>query len=235
MKQVFGFLLDIVIWLWGFLFGSILSGLVWDEINHQITHRGITQKICHFFIVLASHQFKNINARRDYFQTSVATIEHLLSERRHLNALWQSLSLAWNSYLSLYLLLALYSSVFGFTAFKLYQPLNVLEAVVAFSIGLFHLYAVWDLFLRGPYSSLLRKLIMSEESDKQTYTSLVKRLAGFLVQIPTMPNFALPCLSLFLTYRSDYSVYNFLFLLSLIVIVFFLVSWQRRRISQNYV
>ena len=87
MKQI-SYLSNFLSWLIGFAFGSMLSGAVWDELNYQITHRGLAQKVYHVLIAYAARMIPE-NQRREYLKMEIANIEFYLSEKRHLAALIQ--------------------------------------------------------------------------------------------------------------------------------------------------
>lgn len=232
MRQVFNFLTDVVLWLWGFLFGSILSGLVWDEINHQITYRGITQKICYLFINMASKQFKNTDDRKDYIYNAVATIEHQLSERRHLNALKHSLGPIWNQ-LFLYLLLLVYCLAFFFSAFKTYDFMLDWKTTAAIPFCLFHFYLVWDMFTRGSYVRLYEKLEIYTNKETNFARAFGCALAKVFLQIPLHPNLFLCSFSVLLP-SNFLAINEFLLLNFLLVAIYIALSMQRSKIRNFF-
>ena len=80
-------------WLIAFLLGAASSGLVWDEMSHQLVERGWTQKLCHSFIKVGARAVP-CGARDEYVRQSLGEIEEKLAGRRHLAAVIASLSCA---------------------------------------------------------------------------------------------------------------------------------------------
>ncbi len=80
-------------WLIAFLFSAAASGLIWDEMSHQLVKRGWTQKLCHLLIKAGARAIPH-EQRNEYIRQSLGTIEELLSNKRHLAAVRISITFA---------------------------------------------------------------------------------------------------------------------------------------------
>ena len=107
MKQIAAFLASFTGYVFSFLFGTLLSGLVWDELSHQIKERGIVQKICHAIIALASKRIPE-ESRDEFVRVVVSEIEYKLSDKRYLSAFLNSFSVYWSIGLAVFVFTVLH-------------------------------------------------------------------------------------------------------------------------------
>ena len=91
-------------WFTAFLCGAAASGLVWDEMSHQLIKRGWTQKLCHVLIKAGARAMPR-EQRNEYIKQSLGTIEELLSTKRHLAAVRVSITFATTLEAQMYILL----------------------------------------------------------------------------------------------------------------------------------
>lgn len=226
MRQVFELLVDAAIWLWGFLFGSVLSGLVWDEINHQITHRGIMQKICHLFIALAAKQYESKEARTEYIQTALATVEKELVDRRHLKALSVSISLIWNSRTRRFIIFVFYFVTLTSVATPyLFHAGDWKFAFLALLLCLFHVLVLFDMCV---YFSKSVRLLLKRLPKKTRW------LQGLILYSLLTPFGGLWLLTEYSNYRGSLKELNIIFLtIALLLLVFIQIIQSSNSIDQE--
>ncbi len=69
-----------------FVVGVIVSGLMWDELSHQMAKRGWTKRVCDWTIFLGC-QLQPARYRGEYQKQAEADVAKLLSDKRHLAAI----------------------------------------------------------------------------------------------------------------------------------------------------